>query len=135
MWLLVVQACDSGPETGVGVVRYDGPPVTAESVGGPGTWSATVDILYRQVELAFTEADGSVRHRLTFIEPEGALPAFSGYRDRPASEQVASLRSGTIQIQQFDLDGELSGRFEGTLSSPLGVNVGTVFGVDVSGER
>jgi len=139
-WLLAVlllSACDSAIEEGVEVVQYQGPPITEESVQqGHLTWIATVDTLWRQVSLEMMGDGGEVEQRIQFQEDPGHLPLFLGYARRPDSLNAATLRFGKIYIQHFDLDGEISGRFEGSLSRPmLGAKTGSIFWIDVSREN
>lgn len=132
--LCTLGACDSAPQPGVEVIRYTGPPITSESMQGPGVWLASIDSMWRQATLEFIEPDSSVLHRLSFQEIEGELPVFAGYTYRPGSASSSTLRSGTIKIQEFDLDGEISGIFEGDMSRPLGMRVGSLFFVDLRDE-
>lgn len=134
--VLLLSACDSAMEEGIQVVEYEGPPITEESVQqGHLTWIATVDTVWRQVSLEMMGDGGEVEQRIQFQEDPGHLPLFLGYSRRPDSLNAATLRFGKIYIQHFDLDGEISGRFEGSLSWPLGAKVGSIFWIDVSREN
>jgi hypothetical protein len=138
-WIIavfVLSACDSAIEEGVEVVLYQGPPLTEESVQqGHLTWIATVDTVWRQVSLEMMGDGGEVEHRLQFQEDPRHLPLFLGYSQRPDSLYAATLRFGKIYIQNFDLGGEISGRFEGSLFRPLGARTGSIFWIDVSREN
>lgn len=131
---LLLAACDSADDHGVEVVRYDGPPITHEDANRHSTWVATVDTVFRQVELELIEPEnGRVRHRLRFQEDPGALPVLVGYRCDPDSAWSATFLSGTVYIQHFALEGEISGRFEGALNWPMmGLRTGGPFWVDAS---
>lgn len=133
--LFTLGACDSAPQPGVEVIRYSGPPITSESVQHDGVWVASIDSIWRQVTLELVEPDSSVRHRLSLQEIEGELPVFAGYAHRSGSANSGTLRSGTIQIQEFSLDGEVSGVIEGHLSRPVGTRIGSLFFVDLRDEH
>lgn len=134
VFVIFLSGCDVTQESDfVEVISYSGPPITfAMAHQLSGKWVSSVDPILRQATLEFIEPDSSVSQRITLMEVEGALPAFMGYVHRPGTEYAGTWRSGRIEIQQFNLEGEISGTYDFALSQPLGMRTGGVFFVDRS---
>lgn len=134
VFVIFLSGCDVTQESDVvEVVRYSGPPITfAMAHQVSGKWVSSVDTLLRQATLEFIEPDSTVTDRITLMEVEGPLPVFMGYVHWPGTEYAGTWRSGRIEIQQFSLEGEISGTYEFALTKPLGSRTGGVFFIDRS---
>lgn len=123
---MLLQACDTGAEQGVKVTEYDGPPITYESLMY-GWWAIEIDSIVRTATLERVHSEGDIDYRFHLHEVPGELPAFAGFIYHPESDYSTRMRSGTIEIQNFDLEGEISGRLEGEFRN--GQRIGALFWV------
>lgn len=129
----VLSMCDTfSDEAGVKVVEYTGPPITEQSVRVK--WTATVE--GDLVTITFEE-DSLIVHQITlFNVPGGKLPISPGYIYKPGQPDEVFLHRGEIAIQDWDVDGVMSGHATGDLKKrnspvPVGLRLNEFFWVDV----
>jgi hypothetical protein len=132
---LTLPACDSAEDdAGVRIVRYDGPPIEQNNVSD--AWQGRVEEVLTGTRVILTAA--SRRDSLIlFYEPDPSIPV-EGTLYYRGSDQTYVLYDGTIAIQDWEIDGIVSGQFEGELrglQSPragVGARTDGVFWVDLS---
>ncbi|NBC17363.1 MAG: hypothetical protein GVY18_08640 [Bacteroidetes bacterium] len=137
--VLTLSACDSAEDdAGVRIVRYDGPPIERTEFMD---WVGQVEETFTGTRVVLTSATGSADIRgdslILFYEPDEDLPV-GGTLRRTYSLVTWVLHEGVIRIQDWEINGVVSGQFEGTLrnlQNPLngiGTRTGGTFWVDLS---
>ena len=125
--------CDATvEEAGVKVVPYTGPEITSELSQRLGQWSATVENGQVRLDLIDVES-GELHNRLILLDIPGSMPAFASFAHY-SDDGIYSLRAGTISIQNWEVNGVISGRIEGELFRPpihtLGL-IDSIFWIDL----
>jgi hypothetical protein len=128
--VLTLSACDSAEDdAGVRIVRYDGPPIERTEFRD---WVGQVEETITGTRVVLTSATGSADIRgdslILFYEPDEDLPV-GGAVYYPTVNRTYSMRSGVIAIQDWQIDGIVSGQYEG---ASQGFRMGGTFWVDLS---
>lgn len=117
----MLASCDTVEEEEIVIVPYRGPVITQEEADRNGVWSATYLPDTRTVILEQTRPTGETRRRLALQDSSTSLPLFVSYWGGP---EGYSLRSGTIQIAEWNVEGVVSGSVDGTLGRGAWSNAG-----------
>ena len=132
---LTLAACDSAEDdAGVRIVHYDGPPIEQNNVFD--SWQGRVEevLTGTRVVLKATSRRDSL---ILFYEPDHLLPV-EGILYHNGANQMHVLYDGVIAIQDWQIDGIVSGQYEGELrglQNPrggIGARTDGVFWVDLS---
>ncbi|MEL6704553.1 MAG: hypothetical protein AAFY55_05410 [Bacteroidota bacterium] len=133
--LLALPACSFfGSDEEVRVVAYEGAPITAADAqlfGADIAWTARLDtdpegrprVALNLRRIGADEGTGE-EYELRLIDDGDSLPRFDAgrYEQRTATsgggfnETRRGLRSGTVAIQDFDVNGVVSGQVSGDLT-------------------
>ena len=112
--------CDTNEPEGVRVVRYEGPPIDINSARG---WTVDIDGSGLVTIRTDTTHPGFVRDingiwTLVLLDTRTALPDFVSLAVAGPSGRSATLVSGTIYIQDWDLSQVISGHVVGRTIPP-----------------
>ena len=111
-------SCDSIQEAEVQVLRYAGPEISPTS--SMVQWRVTIDPNDVVVLVEDTTGLGFPHPvsvwRLTMQDTGDPLPTYISLRAQSPNGRVEHLRSGTVYIQDWNLEGVISGEVEGEMN-------------------
>lgn len=119
---ILLLGCDTNEPEGVRVVRYDGPPITIQSAAAEG-WKVDIDDSGLVTIRTDTTNPGFIREingiwTLVLLDTGSVLPDFVSLTVTGPSGRTATLVSGTIYIQDWDLSQVISGHVVGRTIPP-----------------
>ena len=120
LWCLLVfpfilSSCDSTEEDGIRVIAYEGSLITENSVEAPWLVAVNNDVVTLTVE----EENEVLKHQIVLRNIPGiALPVGPSYTRRPGTDSSFVLLRGVVAIQDWDVNGVMSGVVRGDLSRP-----------------
>lgn len=98
--------CDATVPEGVRIISYTGPMITANAATG---WTAELDDGLVTLSQIRTD-DSTLVHKLILLDIGSSLPEFVGYAFfEPGNTRAWSTIDGSVAIQEFDINGEISG--------------------------
>ncbi len=114
---ILLSACDSTGEEGVQVVRYSGPEITPTSA--LAQWKVSIDqngVVLLEEDTTGTGFPNPVSiWNIAFLDTGNSLPEFISLTVRNPNGSVGGLVSGTVYIQDWDLEDVISGEIEGEM--------------------